>query len=80
MMRGRTQKKGKMDAGTCSTVLSDLLRASEHAQQFPLAPHVSENIPGLLLSTATHTLSEESCSGACDSEKCMKGQENRTSI
>lgn len=43
------------DVETCSIVFSQLLRTTEHAQLSPFAPHVSKNIPGLLLSAAEHT-------------------------
>lgn len=54
-MKEGGQRRARQEAGTCSSVLSDLLRAFEHAQLFPLTPRVSKNIPGLLLSVATHS-------------------------
>lgn len=53
---GRSMGKKKGDEGTCSLVLSDLLRTSEHAQFSLRAPHVTKSIPGVLLSMATYTL------------------------
>lgn len=64
--RREREHKGETDAGTCSTVLSDLLTTSEHAQFSPGAPHVLRNISGLLLSTDTHAGTQSCCEGEKD--------------
>lgn len=64
--RKKTEDNGEKGAGTCSTVLSDLLTTSEHAQCSPGAPHVLRNISGLLLSTDTHAGTQSPCEGEKD--------------